>query len=308
MKRSLAILAVVASIFAGLPSISLAQALGPVLQQVQVPVSRARVPNSGTGPVFVRYILIDPGNADPDPDRDGFMPLERIAVLVLLIGGDGAMDFRAGQVNAGSPNPVARNRYHFAAEGYVVAVVDAATDFNASGIGLRGRRLGAAHLADLQAVMLDLRTKYPNLPVWAVGHSRGTLSAGVMATMSAQVTPTGAVIGPADGLVLLSSLTGDPANPTEDLSRVDLESIRAPALVVSHQGDLCAFTNPEDSRALTKRFIASERAKFRAFEGGSTPISDPCDPLAPHGFFGIDQKLVDAITKWIGRREDPSID
>jgi len=292
MKRSLAILAVVASVLAGLPSATLAQAPGPVLQQVRVPVARARF-KGAPGDVFVRYILIDPGNADPA--RDGFVPLERVAVLVLLIGGDGAMGFTAGQVNTGSPNTVAHNRYHFAAEGFVVAVVDAANDFNSSPIGLRGRRLGAAHREDLRAVMADLRLRYPTLPIWAVGHSRGTLSAAVTAV---SVEP------PADGLVLMSSLTGDPANPTEDLSQVAIESITGPALVVSHQGDVCAFTLPEDSRALTQRFVASERAKFRQFNGGSNPLSDPCDPLAPHGFFGIDQKVVDAVTKWIRRRED----
>jgi len=243
--------------------------------------------------VFVRYILIDPGNADPV--RDGFTPLERTAVLVLYIGGDGTLNLGAGQVNTGSPNTVARNRYHFAAEGFVVAVVDAANDFNLSPIGLSGRRLGQAHLTDLQAVMADLRARYPGLPIWGVGHSRGTLSAAVTAV---SVQP------PADGLVLMSSLTGDPANPTEDLSQVDLESITGPALIVSHQGDVCAFTNPADSKALRKRFTASERAKFRDFNGGSAPLTDPCDPLAPHGFFGIDQKVVDAVTKWIKRRED----
>lgn len=293
MKSSLAVLAVAASVFAALPSVSLAQAPGPVLQQVQVPVPRARF-NGAPGDVFVRYMLIDPGNADPDPARDGFAPLERVAVLVLLIGGDGAMGFTAGQLNTGSPNFVARNRYHFAAEGFVVAVVDAANDFNSSPIGLRGRRLGAAHRADLQAVMGDLRARYPGLPIWAVGHSRGTLSAVVTAL---HVEPA------ADGLVLASSLTGNPVTPSEDLSRLDVESVRVPALIVSHQGDVCAFTNPDDSSALTQRFIASERAKFRSFSGGSTPISDPCDPLAPHGFFGIDQKVVDAITRWIRRRE-----
>jgi hypothetical protein len=302
MKRSSSVLAVLAVLLAAVVTVVLAtvslaaqaQVLpGPVLQQVQVPVNRARIPNSGTGPVFVRYILIDPGNADPV--RDGFVPLERTAVLVLYIGGDGAMGFTPGQVNTGAPNTVARNRYHFAAEGYVVALVDAANDFNATGIGLRGRRLGAAHLADLSAVMADLRGRYPGLPIWGVGHSRGTLSAAVTAV---SVEP------PADGLVLMSSLTGDPATPTEDLSQVAIETITGPALVVSHQGDVCAFTLPEDSRALTKRFIASERAKFRQFNGGSAPLTDPCDPLAPHGFFGIDQKVVDAITKWIKRRED----
>jgi dienelactone hydrolase len=295
MKSSPAILAVIALLLAALSLAAQAQVPlpGPVLQQVQVPVDRARVPNSGTGPVFVRYILIDPGNADPV--RDGFMPLERIAVLVLYIGGDGTMNFAAGAVNNGSPNTVARNRYHFAAEGYVVALVDAANDFNATPIGLRNRRLGAAHLADLKAVMADLRNRYAGLPIWSVGHSRGTLSAAVTAI---SVEP------PADGLVLMSSLTGDPATPSEDLGSLDIESIRAPALIVSHQGDTCAFTNPEDSRALRKRFIASEKAKFRDFNGGSAPLTDPCDPLAPHGFFGIDQKVVDAVTKWVRRRED----
>ena len=294
-KSSPAILAVIALLLAALSLATQAQAPlpGPVLQQVQVSVNRARVPASGTGPVFVRYILIDPGNADPV--RDGFMPLERIALLVLYIGGDGTMNFAAGAVNNGSPNTVARNRYHFAAEGYVVALVDAANDFNSTPTGLGGRRLGSAHLADLRAVMADLRNRYPSLPIWSVGHSRGTLSAAITAI---SVQP------PADGLVLISSLTGDPATPSEDLSALDLESIRAPALIVSHQRDTCAFTNPEDSKALRKRFIASERAQFRDFNGGSAPLTDPCDPLAPHGFFGIDQKVVDAVTKWIKRRED----
>lgn len=295
MKSSPAMLALIALLLAALSLAAQAQVPlpGPVLQQVQLPIDRARVPNSGTGPVFVRYILIDPGNADPA--RDGFVPLERIAVLVLYIGGDGTMNFAAGAVNNGSPNTVARNRYHFAAEGYVVALVDAANDFNATPIGLRNRRLGAAHLVDLKAVMADLRNRYAGLPIWSVGHSRGTLSAAVTAI---SVEP------PADGLVLMSSLTGNPATPSEDLSSLDIESIRAPALIVSHQGDTCAFTNPEDSRALRKRFIASERAKFRDFNGGSAPLTDPCDPLAPHGFFGIDQKVVDAITKWVRRRDD----
>jgi hypothetical protein len=295
LKSSSAIAAAAALLLATVSLVAKAQAPlpDPVLQAIQVPVNRARVPGSGTGPVFVRYILIDPGNADPV--RDGFTPLERTAVLVLYIGGDGTLNLGAGQVNTGSPNTVARNRYHIAAEGFVVAVVDAANDFNNTPIGLRGRRLGPAHLADLRAVMADLRGRYPGLPIWGVGHSRGTLSAAVTAV---SVEP------PADGLVLISSLTGDPANPTEDLSQVDLESITGPALIVSHQGDVCAFTNPDDSKALRKRFSASERAKFRGFNGGSAPLTDPCDPLAPHGFFGIDQKVVDAVTKWIKRRED----
>lgn len=296
MKLSSTITAVSVALLSALSSTAQAQAplTGPVLQQVVISGHRLRFNGTLTDPAIVRYILIDPGNADPT--TDGFTPLERIAVLVLYIGGNGTMGFTPGQVNTGSPNTVARNRNHLAAEGFVVAVVDAADDFNARSNGLSGRRLGPQHLEDLRAVMADLRSRYPNLPIWAVGHSRGTLSATVTAL---HVDP------PADGLVLLSSLTGDPAIPSEDLSALDVESIRSPALIVSHQGDLCAFTNPDDSRALRKRFVVSERAKFRDFNGGSAPLSDPCDPLAPHGFFGIDQKVIEAIAKWIKHREEP---
>ncbi|HWM41366.1 MAG TPA: hypothetical protein VNP36_02910 [Burkholderiales bacterium] len=304
MKKLLAAVALLAA----LPAVVQAQTPPPVLQQVAINLSRDRVPGT-TVPLVVRYILIDPGNAVPA--RDGFEPLERTAVLLLFVGGDGTLGLTPNQVNTGSPNFLARNRNHFAAEGFVVAVVDAASDFNqhnhplttepdgsVHGSGLRGHRLparlhGDKHLADLVVVMNDLRTRYPGLPIWAVGTSRGTVSAAVTALW---VSP------PADGLVLTSTLTGPDAS--EDMHGLALEAVQAPVLIVTHRDDACPITRPEDSEALKQRFSASERVRVKRLDGGSTPISLPCDPLAPHGFFGIDQKAVDVITKWIRRRED----
>jgi hypothetical protein len=312
MKRYLAAIAVLA----GLPSVALAQAPAPVLQQVVINLTRERVPNTGTAPLVVRYILIDPGSAVPA--RDGYEPLERVAVLLLFVGGDGTLGLTANQVNTGSPNFLARNRNHFAAEGFVVAVVDAASDFNSHnhalitepdgsvhGSGLRGHRLpgrlhGEKHLADLRAVMGDLRARYPGLPIWAVGTSRGTVSAAV--TALPVIPGFEAVHPPADGLVLTSTLTGPDAS--EDMHGLALESVQAPVLIVTHRDDACPITRPEDSETLKHRLAASARVRVKRLDGGSTPISLPCDPLAPHGFFGIDQKAVEAITKWIRRRED----
>ena len=278
-----------AALLAAIPTLVHAQA--PVLQQVVINGHRARFDNGNAA--IVRYILIDPGNADPV--RDGFAPLERTAVLVMLIGGDGTLGLTANQTNTGSPNFVARNRNHFAAEGFVVAVVDAANDFNALG-SLRGHRLpdrplGDRHLADLAAVMGSLRARYPDLPVWAVGHSRGTVSAAVMAT---------SVMPPADGLVLTSSLTGPDA--AEDLSGVALESVAAPALIVSHEDEGCFVTTLAGSEALRHRFVASSRVHLMRISGGSTPVSGACDPLSPHGFFGVDQKVIEGIANWIKHR------
>jgi len=279
---------------------------GPVIQVVEITGYRTRFDNANAA--SVRYLLIDPSNADPT--IDGFAPIDPIAVLMLFIGGDGTLNLTLTQQNTGSTNFLARTRYHFAVEGYVVALVDAASDFldhnhddtrDANGFlhgsGLRGHRLpnrlfGDKYLQDLAAVMNDLRGRYPNLPLWAVGTSQGTISAAVAA---ADVNPQ------PDGIVLTSSLTGPSA--LGDLQSVDLESITVPALIVTNQDDACTITKPEDSQSLMLRFTASPRVRVRNFDGGSTPLSDPCESLSGHGFFGIEQKVIEAVTRWIKRVE-----
>lgn len=306
MKKSLVTLFAGSCLIAGglLPA-SKADAAGPVIQVVEVSGHRARFDNGN--PAFVRYLLIDPSNADPVVD--GFAPINPSAVLMLFIGGDGRLGLAPTQLNTGSINFLARTRYHFAAEGYVVALIDAASDFIAHehpdtvdlgfphGSGLRGHRLpnrlhGDKYLQDLAAVMNSLRTRYPNLPLWAVGTSRGTLSAAVAA---ANVSP------PPDGIVLTSSLTGP--SDIGDLQSVALESISAPVLVVTNHDDACPVTKPEDSLALRKRFTSSRRFQLLFFKGGSAPLSEPCDPLSAHGFFGIEQRVIEAIAWWIKRTE-----
>ena len=304
MKSSLLATVVAVSIFTGGPGwfVSEAHAAGPVVQVVEISAYRDRfdIP----GPASERYLLIDPGNAVLA--TDGFAPIDPKAVLMLFVGGDGRLNLSLTQQNTGSTNFLARTRYHFAAEGYVVALVDAASDFlvhdhppttDANGFlhgsGLSGHRLpdrlyGDSYLQDLAAVMNDLRVRYPSLPLWAVGTSRGTLSAAVAA---ANVSP------PPDGIVLTSSLTGPSA--MGDLEGVNLESIVVPVLIVTHRDDACSVTKPDDSKILKRRFVASPRVQVHVFNGGSAPLSNSCDPLTAHGYFGIEQKVIDAITKWI---------
>ena len=285
MKNLLLVMIVVVTILVGGGpwAIREAHSVGPVIQVVEITGHRTRFDNAN--PAFVRYLLIDPSNADPT--IDGFAPIDPIAVLMLFIGGDGTLNLTLIQQNTGSTNFLARTRYHFAAEGYVVALVDAASDFLAHnhddtrdvngflhGSGLRGHRLpnrlhGDKYLQDLAAVMNDLRGRYPNLPLWAVGTSQGTISAAVAAT---NVSP------PTDGIVLTSSLTGPSA--LGDLQSVDLEAINVPALIVTNEDDACSVTKPEDSKALKMRFTSSPRVRVRNFDGGSTPLSDPCESLS----------------------------
>jgi hypothetical protein len=127
VKNSLLVLVVLVTILVGGGpwAIREAHCVGPVIQVVEITGHRTRFDNAN--PAFVRYLLIDPGNADPT--IDGFAPIDPIAVLMLFIGGDGTLNLTLTQQNTGSTNFLARTRYHFAAEGYVVTLVDAASDF-----------------------------------------------------------------------------------------------------------------------------------------------------------------------------------
>jgi hypothetical protein len=102
---------------------------------------------------------------------------------------------------------------------------------------------------------------------------------------------------PPDGIVLTSSLTRPSA--VGDLQSAELEFINVPALIVSNRDDECAFSKPEDSKALKPRFIVSPRVQVLQFNGKSAPLSDACESLAGHGYFGIEQKVIEAITAWI---------
>jgi hypothetical protein len=72
---------------------------------------------------------------------------------------------------------------------------------------------------------------------------------------------------------------------------------------VTHRDDECEVTRPEDAKALKFRLASSPRVQVMAFHGGSAPLSAACDPLAPHGFFGIEPGVIEAIGRWIRRAE-----
>jgi pimeloyl-ACP methyl ester carboxylesterase len=122
----------------------------------------------------------------------------------------------------------------------------------------------------------------------AVGHSLGTLSA---ARAAAELER------PVEGLVLISPVTL--ASLDESLAAVPLENVAGPSLIVSNRADQCIGSPPESAEPLKKRFVASRRVQVLFLEGGLTPLDTPCNCPTPHCFFGIEQQMVDAITRSI---------
>ena len=259
----------------------------PIDTVVSLTVPRA--PISGSGTVTQSFILLDLNDLS-SPDIEN--PIQGKAVLLLFPGGGGRLAVADEQLSIGQANFLVRSRHLFAAQGFHVAVMDAASDFLARPEGLGSDRNSAEHMQDVAAVIQHLRGLFPGLPVWLVGTSRGMISAAnAAAVLTGSASP--------DGLVLTSSVTRPGGNP-ESLEDVFLENIGVPALVVAHRDDGCFVTPPEDANPLFHVLKKNNnRSRIRFFEGGFAPLDEACEALTPHGYFGIESRVVRHIGRHI---------
>ena len=211
------------------------------------------------------------------------------ASVILLAGGHGGLQiFSGGSMKWGQGNFVVRTRQQFADAGFAVAVVDAPSDRQSTPF-LAGFRQTPEHAADIRAVIAWLKQQSPG-PVWLVGTSRGTQSAGYIAT---ELTP--AQGGP-DGLVLTSSILTDRTGRA--VPKLPLEGLGIPVLVVHHQDDGCRLCAISDMPPLMSKLAKTPKAELITFKGGHSE-GDPCEAMAYHGFNGIEAEVVGKITGWM---------
>ena len=224
--------------------------------------------------VTQRLLVLTPGNAK--------------ATLIMLPGGHGGLQiFPNGGMKWGEGNFLVRTRQLFADQGFNVVVVDAPSDRQAPPF-LGGLRQRQEHANDLKAVIAWARETH-KLPVWLVGTSRGTQSAGYV------VTELSGADGP-DGMVLTSTILTDPKGRAVPM--MPLEKIRIPVLVVHHEEDGCSHCAFTGTPSLIDKLSNAPRKQLLAFKGGRN-IGDPCESQAFHGFNGIENEVVQQIAAWI---------
>jgi len=211
-----------------------------------------------------------------------------VASVILFMGGRGALGLQRGPLTARNTNFLVRMRQRFADKGLLVAVVDVPSDRTSQ--ALVGFRTSAEHAADVRALIATLHAQAP-VPVWLVGTSMGSVSA---ASVAARLTDGGP-----DGVVLTSSVMGRNREMGESLQDVALDRISVPVLLVHHRDDGCPSSRYADTSWAMRRLSATPKKELLTFSGGDAPQSPPCEPLAPHGYFGIEDRVVDAIATWI---------
>src|SRR6185369_17230171 len=146
------------------------------------------------------------------------------------------------------------------------AILDAPSD-QQSGWGMSDAfRLGVDHRTDIAAVVGGLQRRFSGVPLFLVGTSRGTISAGSLgARLSQEVA----------GVVLTSTMfrqTGkNSKEPGPGLSKFDFATIRVPLLFVHHASDQCEVTPYGDAARLADKY------PLISVIGGSPPQSGPCD-------------------------------
>jgi len=211
------------------------------------------------------------------------------AVAVLFPGGAGAIELEreAARTLLDRGNFLVRSRRLFTGSGIVAAVMDAPSDQSR---GMEDEfRLGDAHAADAGRVVADLKSRYPGLPVFLVGTSRGAISA----------ASAGRRLGPVVDGVVLTSTPFLATRRQPGLSGFDLSSIPVPLLFVHHVDDGCDYTPYSAAKRLADRYPVV------SVSGGLPPQSKPCEAMSPHGFLGREAETVDAIAKWMLKQPYP---
>ena len=218
------------------------------------------------------------------------LPESPQAVALLFPGSGGLIRLRQekDQIKFGQNNFLVRSRSAFVQGGVVTTIIDAASDHQ-TGWGMSDEfRLGEDHFTDVSAVLVDLAKRFPGLPLFLVGTSRGSISASAL----------GARFGSGlSGVVLTSTMfrrAGAKAQePGPGLSRFDFSTIRVPVLFVHHVSDQCGSTPYVDAARLADKY------PLISVFGGRAPESGPCDPFSAHGYFGMESQTVEEIVNWM---------
>jgi hypothetical protein len=213
------------------------------------------------------------------------------AVAVSFIGGSGAIDLekrmRGGGARFGpGANVLIRIRESLAGKDIADAIVDAPSDRLPSGMSddFRG---GDEHAADTRKVVADLHARFPQARIFLIGTSRGSISVAHLAVSLSDVV---------QGAILSSTVTvGNQAGP--GLSTFDFASIKVPLLWVHHRDDGCRLSPYAGAQR------AAQGGAFVSVSGGDPPQSGPCDPLSPHGYFGREQPVTQAMRNYMLGRE-----
>ena len=148
------------------------------------------------------------------------------------------------------------------------------------------------HNQDIDAVIHFLRKKYPNNQVWISGSSTGSVSAGNVATRSAEGV---------DGVIFFSSISREISHNGQlrPVTQFPLSKLKIPVLAVHHKKDSCYGSEPHIANDIVRLARNAPVKKAIYVEGGEAYGKDPCKNAHYHGFNGILGEVWTEVGKWV---------
>lgn len=198
--------------------------------------------------------------------NDGQLPK---TAFILFPGGDGADHVRIedGKVRL-SKNFLVRTAPTYASAGFTTVIVSSTSGMSDD------YRQSSEQATHVQSIINHL-AKLGVDKFFLVGTSRGTMS---VASLVNKLTDSRI-----KGIIM-----------TATVNKVNLTASKVPVLFIHHVNDGCKASPFQDAKRLSKRLNAS----FVEVSGGLPPETDPCKALSPHGFFGVETVVTDAMISW----------
>ena len=187
-------------------------------------------------------------------------------------------------------NFLIRSRRQWLDESTLTLVVDAPSDrwpfFNEQ------LRAAPRYGEDLHALLAEVTRRYGVEDWTLVGTSLGTVTAFQGARMNPAIVKR----------LILTSSALLPTRNGPGLSSVDWRELKVPLLWVHHVDDSCPPTPYREAR----RAAESSMSPLVTVRGGGPFRGDRCGPYFPHGYFGLEREVVQAMRAWIRSGQVPA--
>ncbi len=204
--------------------------------------------------------------------------------IVMLPGGAGDVGLdRDGDVEHGD-NFVVRTRALWNARGYGVLLPDTIDRTN-----LRGLRSSPAY-AQMVGALVDLAHRQAPGPIFLLGTSQGSIAA----MNGASHARPGSIAG-----VVLTESVSVMGGSGETVFDADPRQVRAPTLIVANRDDRCTVAPPGAAPRIAAAMTGSRDVRVLMVSGGVRRSRKDCGSLTPHGYFGIERQVVNAISTWM---------
>lgn len=215
-----------------------------------------------------------------------WQPSEPDHQMVLLVfpggGGDVGFENRGDRVVTRNPYLFSRQRDLLERPGVAIAVIEAPSD--QLNMDSEFRR-SAQHFADMTAVALDLKSRFPRASLVLLGHSRGTVSAAYVAK---------ALGDRVSAVILISGFYERSPGWGPGLSEFEFDALKVPLLIVHHVKDRCPSNRFGPAQRLAERFPSI------VVDGPDENRPDrPCAPGTNHWIAGREKETIAEIFKWI---------